>query len=214
MLSSYWKQLFSITLRSSFQSFSNTQLFLNLSNVTYLSNLNIPLRLFSNLFLLSANENRNCNKIIRKHASYGRFCISFVHFKLVFSLFKKLSFNPAPRKIFRLCFFCSFLYVSLCLSWKMLTFSWIDLAQLDSELTKHEVDSNEAVSHNICAYGPSQSSRLQLESLRAAMENSYRVSKIFFEFRPLSSNFSNDQGFTSFGAFAKNSFGAMRFCLV
>ena len=65
-----------------------------------------------------------------------------------------------------------------------LTFSWIDLAQLDSELTKHEVDSNEAVSHNICAYGPTQSSRLQLESLRAAMENSYRVSKIFLSSAP------------------------------
>ena len=38
------------------------------------------------------------------------------------------------------------------------------------------------------------------------MEESYRVSKKFFEFRPLSSNFSNDQGFTSFGVFAKQSF--------
>ena len=85
----------------------------------------------------------------------------------------------------------------------MLKLSWIDLAQLDSELTKHKVDSNEAVSHKICAYGPTQSSRLHLESLRAAMEDSYRVSKFFLEFRALSSNFSNDQRFTSFGVFAK-----------
>ena len=85
----------------------------------------------------------------------------------------------------------------------MLIFSWIDLAQLDSELTKYEVDSNGAVSPRICAYGPTQSSRLQLESLRAAVEESYRASKKVFEFRPLSSSSSNDQGFTSFDVFAK-----------
>ena len=52
-----------------------------------ISNLNIPIRLSPNLCLLSAKENRNCNKIVRQHASYGRFCISFVHFKLFFSFF-------------------------------------------------------------------------------------------------------------------------------
>ena len=53
-----------------------------------ISNLNIPNRLSSNFCLLSAKENRDCNEIIRQHASYGRFCISFVHLKLVFSLFE------------------------------------------------------------------------------------------------------------------------------
>ena len=107
-----------------------------------------------------------------------------------------------------MCFlFCSCLYVSLFLSWKMLKFSWIDLAQLDSELTKHEVDSNEAVSHKICAFGPTQSSRLQLESLRAAMEDSYRLSKLFcLSSDPYHQIFSNDQGFTSFGVFVKKCF--------
>ena len=52
-----------------------------------ISNINIPIRLSPNLCLLSAKENRNCNEIVRQHASYGRFCISFVHFKLVFSFF-------------------------------------------------------------------------------------------------------------------------------
>ena len=135
-------------------------------------------------------------------------------FQSCFLFLLKLSLNPAMRKTIGLCFvfalvfmFCACPLIS-CFSVRMLYSLGLIWLKLDSELTKYDVDSNGAVSHKICAHGPTRSSRLHLESLRAAMEGSYRVSKKFCEFRPILSNwFLKDQDFTIFGVFANKSFG-------
>ena len=86
----------------------------------------------------------------------------------------------------------------------MLLYFWIDLAQLDSKLTKCEVNSNGDVSHFTFAFGEPKGSNGRKPSC---------IKKVF-RVRHLSSKFLNDQGFTSLGVFAKFFVGAMRFCLV
>ena len=82
---------------------------------------------------------------------------------------------------------------------------WHDLALADAELTSKYIDSGGKVSHKIVS-DLSLKNQSGFSHLKNEIEKEYVLSLLNVEYRALSSNFKMDNGFTSFGVFAKKRF--------
>ena len=82
---------------------------------------------------------------------------------------------------------------------------WHDLALADAELTSKYIDSDGKVSHKIVS-DLSLKNQSGFSHLKNEIEKEYVLSLLNVEYRALSSNFKMDNGFTSFGVFAKKRF--------